>query len=245
MKKFILIFSFFSIIFMILVFFFTTIQESNKRSLELFYEFAESSLESRDFEPFIKYQSLAYRELDFIETSTYDFYLYQVVALHDEKTINQFSIIVVPNTAVNYATSVNDAFDQTSIVIRNSGDASILYDSNADPSYENYAISYAIGKIGFYFYAEVFEANYELDIDLFDYSGLRILETEIFFEYEDDFEGDDTLLSPGFTKEEIKAMTDTRSTILAIVKNLGIYLAIDLGIGALLFLYFKNKKNRY
>ena len=96
MKKFMIFYIAFSIIFLVMIYFFTLVQETNKRTLTVFYDLADEAVVFGDFEPFIKYQSIAYEKIDEVYTEYYGFHVYHVIAQLDDQYINQFSIFVIP-----------------------------------------------------------------------------------------------------------------------------------------------------
>ena len=67
MKRFITLYAIFSIILLAFIFLFTIIQESNARSLDLFYKLVEEAKTTNDLDRFVKYQSVAYQFVDKIE----------------------------------------------------------------------------------------------------------------------------------------------------------------------------------
>ncbi|MBN2300743.1 MAG: hypothetical protein JXC31_06130 [Acholeplasmataceae bacterium] len=242
MKKFILYYVIFSIVMLAFIFLFTIIQESNKRSLDLFYELADDALESNNLDEFIKYQSIAYQKIDQIETSTYTFHIYQVIAKKDDVYSNQFSIFVVPKIEISSATSLNDLNDQTGIIITDSDTSDIVYQTAEDSSYTDYAISYGIRRIGFYYYAIDLDETRNLDIICKDYDSQTILSTSIALTYIAYNPSDLGTLSLGYNDTEIENLLNLRAYIQpALLKNITIFLVVDILVGAIIYFILKKK----
>lgn len=243
MKKFLIIYSIFAIVMLVGIYFFTLVQETNKRVQMVFYTFASDFSETREYEPFMKYQTVAYRHLDTITTTQYDYYIFQSVAERDGVLFNQFSIYVMPNVAVNYAPDVNDTGDKTAIKITDSVTQSVLYDTSTDKAYEDYAVSYGIGLIGFYYYAFDFEADLIIETNLTDYLGETILIYSTTLDYIDaDDEPAD--LVEGYTAAELDDFLKLSDHIQPIIlRNVTLYLIFSIVLGAIIYQIIKRKKS--
>lgn len=242
MKKFIIMYAIFSFILLVFIFLFTLIQESNARSLDLFYELSNEALSTNDLDEFVKYQSVAYQMIDVIETDTYGFHIYQVVAQIGGEYKNQFSVFVIPKTEVNHAEVLNDISDQTGISLVDHDTSDVIYQTSIDVDYTEYAVSYGIKRIGFYYYAIEIDEDHMLDLSLIDYDGQNILTVSIPFThivYDEDNLGN---LSLGFTNDEIEAMLDLPTYIQpALLKNITLYLVVDIIVGGIIHFILKRK----
>jgi len=243
MKKFLITYIIFAVILLIGVYFITLVQESNKRIFEFYFELAQEARETNDLEPFIKYQSIAFRKLEHIENNQYNFYIYQIIAKQQDEYLNQFSIFVLPKVAVNYAPDIKDPYDLTGMIVKDSNNNSIIFDTLNDPTYIGYAVSHGIEQIGFYFYAEPLNESYTLRIELTDYLGQIIFSETIEYEYLDWPLEDDSNITLGFTNAEKEALLNLNATLQpAIQRNLTIYLVIAFAVGAFLYHIIKNVK---
>jgi len=233
----------FSLIFLVMIYFFTLVQETNKRTLAVYYELADEVVVSGDFEPFIKYQSIAYEKIDEVYTQYYGFHVYHVIAQLDDQFLNQFSIFVIPIAEVTYATDLEDPLDMTGITMTDSVTDALIYSTESDSDYDGYAYSHGIEKIGFYYYAVELDASQSVEIVLDDYEGNPI--------YSDTFDFTYVLYDPdhlenftlGNTQSEIEDLMDLENYIQpALIQNITIYIIIDILMGGLLQFFLKKKK---
>lgn len=242
MKKFIIMYAIFSFILLVFIFMFTLIQESNGRSLDLFYELSEEALTTNDLDEFVRYQSVAYQLVDVIDTDTYGFHIYQVIAQIDGEYKNQFSIFVLPKVDINHAEALNDSNDQTGVSLINHDTSEVIYQTSLDDDYTEYAVSYGVKRIGFYYYAIELDENYSIDLSLIDYDGLNILSENIIFTHIIYDENNLGTLSLGFTNAEIEAMLDLPTYIQpALLKNIAMFLVIDIIVGGIIHFILKRK----
>jgi hypothetical protein len=250
MKKFFITYIIFGMLLLIGLYFVTIIQETNRRVFELYYELAAEVKESNDLEPFIKYQSIAYRKLEQFENDQYDFYLYQVIAKEDDQYLNQFSLFVLPKTTINFASNVEDTFDFTGMIIKNLADDTILIDTLNHPDYIGYAVSHGIDLFGFYFYAEVLNESFSMEIQLTDYLGQVIFLETLDFDYLLWPLDDQSLLKLGYSTAEKETILNLNETLQPILqRNITIFLVIAFAVGAFSYHIIKNikkdpKKNR-
>ncbi len=242
MKKFIIMYAIFSFILLAFVYLLTLIQESNARSLDLFYELSEEALATNDLDEFVRYQSVAYQNKQVIFTESYDFHIYQVIAQIDDEYKNQFSVFVIPKLIVNHAEDLNDSSDLTGISLINHDTSDVIYQTSSDDDYAEYAVSYGIKKIGFYYYAIVLDENYSIDLSLVDYDGQVILSENIIFTHIDYDENNLGNLIPGFTNKEIEVMLDLPTYIQpALLKNVAMFLLADILVGGIIHFILKRK----
>ncbi|MFH1693887.1 MAG: hypothetical protein ABH890_06360 [Bacillota bacterium] len=242
MKRFMIVYAIFSIVLLVFIFFFTIIQESNARSLELFYELADDALITNDLDDFVKYQSIAYQMLDQIETDDYHFHVYQVIAQIGGEYVNQFSVFVIPKSTIDSASVLSDPNDETGILIKDGSTDSILYQTSTDSDYTEYAVSYGIKRIGFYYYAIVLEDSYTLDIILKDYNAQNILSENLDF-YHIIFDPLNTgSLTLGYTDQEIETLLNISAyTQPALLENIAMFLVVDIVVGAIIHFILKRK----
>jgi len=244
MKKFVIAYVIFSVIIFAFVYLFTIIQEANARSLDLFYEISEEARTTNDLDGFVKYQSVADQLIDKIETDDYTFHLYQVIALIDKEYKNQFSVFVIPKGDVDHAQVLNDLSDQTGIVLKDNGTGTIVYQTNTDNAYTEYAVSYGIERIGFYYYASVLNQDYDLNITLEDYNAQKILDQTISFTHIEYDENNLGTLTLGYTNDQIEALLDLNAyTRPALLKNIALYLVADILVGSGIYFLIKRKNS--
>jgi len=252
MKRFLVIYIILSVLLLVFIYFFTLIRETNSRSVDLYYSLAGDALDEDRIDPFMKYQSIAYRILSSTSDETWDIHVVQVLASIDGEYVNQFSVFAFPNKAVNHATELEDPYDMTGLVITDSVTEETLYSTEADPDYDGYAVSYGISVIGFYFYAVPLDESGELAITLSDYFGQTIHESAHTY---DALEAslieaihDGTMpVHPGFTlgysQDEIEELLDLEQHLRPVMtRNVTIFLVIDIAIGAFLYHIQKSRK---
>ena len=243
MKKFMVFYIAFSIIFLVMIYFFTLVQETNKRTLDVFYELADEAVVMGDFDPFIKYQSIAFEQIDEVYTQFYGFHVYHVIAQLDDQYLNQFSVFVIPISDISYATELEDPIDLTGITITDSLTDQLIYSTETDSDYDKYAVSYGIEKLGFYYYAPELEESGSIDIVLDDYSGNPIFSKTYDFtlvEFDPENVGSFTL---GYSQSEIEELMDLSSyTQPALIQNITIFVIVDISMGGLLNFFLKKKK---
>jgi len=243
MKKFMVFYIAFSIIFLVMIYFFTLVQETNKRTLDVFFELADEAVVSGDLDSFIQYQSIAFEQIDEVDTPNYTFHVYHVIAQLDDQYLNQFSVFVIPKTDVTHATKLEDPLDFTGITITNHVTDQVIYSTETDSDYDDYAISYGIEKMGLYFYAVELDASVSIDIVLEDYSGSSIFTKNYdftFVAFNPELIGNFTL---GYTQSEIEELMDLSNyTQPALIQNITIFIIVDILMGGLLNFFLKKKK---
>jgi hypothetical protein len=254
MKRFLIFYIFFSILLLVFLYFFTLIQETNNRSVDLYYELASEALQSDAIDPFMKYQSIAYQIIDTKEDTSYDIHVVHVLASIDEQYVNQFSVFVFPNKPINHATELEDSFDQTGIKLTNTLDREVIYQTSDDPEYDGYAVSYGIAIIGFYFYAIPLDESMDLTVELYDYQGQIIYQEDLSHiaktstEIQEIREAQsllDTGFIPGYDEAEIEALLNLEATLRpTMMRNVTIFLVLDIAVGAFLYSLLKSRHQK-
>jgi hypothetical protein len=244
MKRFMITYIIFSIIFLVLVYVITFIQETQKRSTELFYEISREAKASRNFDEFVKYQSVYYRFFERLETNHFDVIIYDVIGQNGNEFFQEMLFIVLPNQEVNYANSLKDEADQTSAVFKNLDNGNIILDTKFHQAYQKNAISYGIEILGFYYYSILINQSFDLEISFIDYDGNIIIEETILTNTH--------TLTPnlvpfgfieGYTKDEVEIMLDMNTYLLTpMMINIALFLGIDIAIGGVLYIFLKKKK---
>jgi len=203
---------------------------------------ADDAKTSNDMDEFVRYQSVAYQKLDQIETTDYTFHIYQVIAQTNDTYINQFSVFVVPKSDVMHATTLDDTSDETGIVLTNTGNNEILYQTSTDDNYTTYAVSYGIEKIGFYYYAVPLTESYQLEMTLVDYQDQTILSQTVNFTYIAYDPNQLGSLTLGYTDDEVANLLNLGAYVQPVLfQNITIYLVIDIVVGALIHFLLKKK----
>jgi hypothetical protein len=242
MKKFLFIYIMFSLIFGALIYFYTLIDETNARTIDVFYELAEGALQDREVDRFIKYQSVAYRLIDHNDDATYDIYFYHVIAQRDDTYLNQFSAFVFPKKDVNHATRRDDVHDATGIVLTDRSSDETIYRTDEDEAFEEIAMSYGIARFGFYYYAIELDQDVELNVSLTDYANHEILDFDLDFDYldyPDETPGD---LAMGFSNREIEELLDLSTYVQPVmIQNITIFLVIDIFLGGIIYQLLKKR----
>ncbi len=254
MKRFLLVYSFFSLILLVFLYFFTLIQETNKRSVDLYYELAKEALESDVIDPFMKYQSIAYQVIDRDSNASYDIHVVHVLASIDESYVNQFSVFVFPNKPINHATELEDSYDQTGIRLTKPADGEVIYQTSDDPEYDGYAVSYGVAVIGFYFYAITLDDPLDLTVELTDYQGQIIYSNNLSYEAMtrtkiQEIRENETFLEFGFIagydEAEIETLLNLEETLRpTMMRNVTIFLVLDIAIGAFLHSILKSRHQK-
>ena len=243
MKRFLIIYAIFSLVLLVFIYFFTLIQETNKRTLAVYYELAEEAFETGELDLFLKYQSIAFQQLHTETDVDYTFHVYHVIAQLDDAYVNQFSVFVMPKRAVNYATHVRDSADRTRMTLTDVVSDDVVYATDDDPEYAGYAISYGIEVIGFYFYALTLSESLMLRIELYDYDDQVIFDQIVDFVYIDYPEDDPGTLTMGYTRHELETLLDLPTTMQpALIQNITLFLIVDIFIGGVIYYILKHKR---
>jgi hypothetical protein len=223
----------------------TIVIEMNGRLNFLREDLASQSAEDNDPEQFIKFHSTAYQKLDQLETDDYHFHIYQVIAKRNDVTYDQFTIFVIPKTDIQTAETLKDSEDQTQIVVTDVTNALILYQTVDDSSFDNYAISYGIRRVGLYYHTiEQFNYTTEIEINLYDYDYNLIFTHQMDYMHGKDPLFDDSLLLPAYTQEEVEDLLDlSRYTSVALLENYTIFLIADILLGSVIYYFIRRKKS--
>lgn len=218
MKKGLMLYILFAVIFLIALYFTTTaeliVRTQNTFNDQLFLE----SKTTNDFEGFVKYQTEYYKMLDKIDEEDYSFHFYHILI---EGGIDNFFVVVNPiSNNIKHATSKDDPNDHSRVVLNgltNEYDTRNIKD----------AISYGYNEnqIGFMFYNLEITNNDQIEFSYYDYENNLIMNKTINITKVDEVE----LLSfnKGITIEEIKELMNLDEIIdKALRKRLLIYLSV-------------------
>lgn len=240
MKQFMIGYIILSAIILVMIYFTTIIITTNTEATKLKTDLLTEGATLKDMESFVKYSSLAYKRLDQIDANPYTIDIYQTIAKNNDVYLNQLTIFVIAE-GVNYASSIHDENDQTSLTIsKNDG---YLYQSNMDENYQDYALSYGIGKAGVYYYTIEIQDFLMQDLMFYDYHGDLITTLELSYENQDYTEENPLDFLPRYTTDVINEMLELTPKIRTeMLKNYALFLAVDLLIGAFLYLFMKWKK---
>ena len=111
-------------------------------------------------------------------------------------------------------------------------------------TYTEYAVSYGIERIGFYYYASVLNQDYDLNITLEDYNAQKILDQTISFTHIEYDENNLGTLTLGYTNDQIEALLDLNAyTRPALLKNIALYLVADILVGSGIYFLIKRKNS--
>jgi hypothetical protein len=242
MKKFIIWYLIISILIAVAIYFMTLTLSYNQRVYDVFYELAEESVEIEDFDRFVSMQSIAYNRLSRQETDDYIVDVYLTIAQAETEYRNQFALFVLPKTDVTYATSVEDENDQTGLRVINNETSETVYETYTESSYEGAAVSYGLDLMGFYFYAFDITEDLDLEIELYDYDGVLIIEFDQLVQYEtypdlsDDF-------NQGISDEDLEILIDQDTYVYPkLIQNMTIFIVADILLGSIIYFIIKYKK---
>lgn len=178
-----------------------------------------------------------------MDTENYSIFMYHIIGTESTEYMNQLGFFILPKSNIKYAISVDDPLDQTKLVLTDMESNEVIYDTSIDKAYEAVAISYGIEKMGYYFYTYNMTEDILLKIQLYDYDGFLIKEINQGFEYQAYPMIDDTF-NPGISQEELETLIDQETNIYPkLMRNMTIYIIIDVLFGSLLYFFIKYKKN--
>lgn len=244
MKRLMTIYIIFSIVFLVLVYVITFIQETQRRSTELFYEISRESLSTNDFDAFAKYQSVFYQQSNTIEIEDYDIIMYHIIGQNGTFFQQQLLMIVKPKSDVDFSKTLKNEIDQTGAVFKNIDENKIIIDTKQNDDYQGYAVSYGIELFGFYYYSIDIEKTFDLEAQLYDFNGNLILNEVISISYAilENNEIESGFL-PGYTNAEIKELLDINTYLVRpMMINIALFLGIDIIVGSILYFFLKKKK---
>lgn len=242
MKKTITYFILFSGAIFTMIYAYTLMQVTQERQLLVFQNIMESAPIDDDFEPFVKYQSIAYEIISIEQNTDYSIHIYQVVSQDASGFSNQFVVFVVPHNEPTIANSLDDENDQTKIIIYDTERDIELIDSSTHEDYIDRALSYGLERVGFYYYVFFLNAYHELNITLFDYEGDIIYETQMVYNHRVFDPADETWLM-AYTSDEISAMVNVNPYLRPVlVRRVTLFLIADIFIGAGIVFFIKYKK---
>lgn len=242
MKKFIIWYLIISILIAVAIYFMTLTLSYNQRVYDVFYELAEESVEIEDFDRFVSMQSIAYSQLSRQETDDYIVDVYLTIAQAETEYRNQFALFVLPKTDVTYATSVEDENDQTGLRVINNGTSETVYETYTESSYEGAAVSYGLDLMGFYFYAFDITEDLDLEIELYDYDGVLIIEFDQLVQYETYPDLSDGF-NQGISDEDLEILIDQDTYVYPkLIQNMTIFIVADILLGSIIYFVIKYKK---
>ena len=224
--------------------YFTTLTLSyNERVYDIFEEISEEAIIHQNFDAFVSYQSSKYKNIDQIETEKYYLSIYHILGTEESGRTNQLGFFILPINEVRHAVTLDDAFDQTKLVLTNLVTSEVVYDTSNEDAYEHIAVSFGIEKMGYYYYTFNIETDIDLFIQLYDYDGSIIKEVSQAFQYQDNLDADVTFIN-GITQNELEGLIDQETYIYPkLMRNMTIYIIVDVLFGSLLYFLIKYKKN--
>lgn len=159
-----------SILLIAVITFFTMFMQISKRTNQVYYELLTEA-NNHEFDNFIKYQTLYYRQEDDVTIGKYQIKLFLTIDKLDP-LISKYLIIVIPKEPIIHASKSDDNQDMTKAIVVSDKNT---YDSTDLKYYGNYPISFGLTKNTFYYYS-VPVYNGVLTINLYDYDGQLIFE---------------------------------------------------------------------
>jgi hypothetical protein len=231
-----------SIILLVLVYLVTFIQETQKRSNEVLFSFAEEAASSYQFDLFVKYQSEFYHHIEDVRVNHYQISFYTTLGSHQSQSVQQLVLFVIPLKQVPHAMSIQDKADLTQAVINDQNQLKIVLDTSTQKEYLGKAISYGIHKLGFYYYTLDIQQSMTLDITLYDYQGQVFYQDIQVVDYITDI-SENNELQKGYTNQEIESILDMNRTLLRpMLINITLFLVVDILFGVLFHLFLSKKK---
>lgn len=243
MKRFIIIYSIVTIIIAVMLYFVTLVNVTNERYEKVKSDLSIEAAETQNFDDFLKFHTLAFKKIDQVETDDYMIHIFHLISESSSQTFNQVSWFVIPkNDSIDYATSMTDPNDYTSITISNLDTQAVIYESLEDPDYRPIAISHGIDKYGFYFLAPKVSSSMSLRYDLFDYHGDLIYTDQFNFTLETyPIEAPGEFTNAYTSQEKIELLNTSAYLPQALVQNYTVYILVVLVMGYLIFLLKKKK----
>lgn len=242
MKKNITYFILFSGAIFTMIYAYTLMQVTQERQLAVFQNIMENAPVEDDFEPFVKYQSIAYEIINIEKNTDYSIHMYQVVSQGSSGFSNQFVVFVIPHEEITIASSLEDPNDQTKMVLYDTVRDIELIDSSMHEDYMDRALSYGLERVGFYYYVFFLNAHHELNITLYDYEGNTIYETDMIYDYRVFDPTDDGWLM-AYTSDEISEMVNVNPYLRPVLtRRITLFLVADIFIGAAIIFFVKYKK---
>ncbi len=242
MKRFLVGYVIFSVFLLILVYGITFFQETQKRSNQVLFNLVTSAVDSRNFDDYIRYQSSYYRHIGDFQSDFYQISLYSIYSTRSDHLYHQFVVFILPTEQVPYAEKLQDSQDQTRMILWDVQNERLLLDTASAKEYQDIAVSYGIGYLGFYYYTQDVTESMTFELTLYDYTG-RVFFQDVHhvkhvLSMEEDF-----LFKPGFTQDQIEALLDiNRYLIKPMLINIALFLTVDILIGGVLILFLNKKK---
>jgi len=243
MKRFLIIYSIVTIIIAILLYFVTIVSVTNVRYEHVKDNLSKEAASSQQFDEFLKFHTLAYKKIDHIETEDYLIQIFHLLSESNSQYFNQVAWFVIPIVEdIDFAKTISDPDDHTSITLSNLDTMSVIYESLEDPDYRPMAVSYGIEKYGFYFLAPKLSTTMQLRYDLYDYN-LDLIHTGQFDftlqTYDIENLGD---FNRSFTNQEKDDLLNIGAYFpQALIQNYTVYMLVVLVIGYLIFQLRKKK----
>lgn len=243
MKKALIYYGFFSVVLIIMIYFFTLIQISRSRNIDVFLALQEEAVETFNYDDFIAYQSIAFQRVYLEENDQFHVMAYQVIAQDASGYRNQFMWILTEKEGMEHADSLDDENDLTDLKLTVSGTTQVLFDSSIMEIYQSKPISYGIERDGYYYYVFFLETSNEIDIEHKGYDGQIIYQDTIDFVYEP-FETSSSY-TPGMTTEEKDELIDLETYLRpAMTRNITTFLIVDILCGGALYIFFNLRKKQ-
>jgi len=240
MKKFVIIYTIISIFLFAGVTFIAAYNNYYARLIDVYQEISNDAADSQDFDQFVAFQTKAYILKSDQVSGDYRFYIYESIGESSGLDLYQLSIYVLPLIDVTHATEISDTSDQTNIEFNDIyGDK--IYALNEDESFSGQAISFGIESMGFYYAAIQIDTAQVIDIVVSDYDGNEIY--TVTYNYLHDIDINDSNVSLGMTTDELSDLVDFNGYVRPkIVSTVGLYLVVDILLGAGLYFYRKKSK---
>lgn len=241
MKTALVYYVFFSVILLVMIYFFTLIQVSRSRNLDVFLALQEEAVSSFNYDDFIAYQAVAYQHVYTDETEDFFISAYQVIAKDSSGYRHQFMWILTEKTSMAHARTDDDENDLTSLKLTKNGTDQVLFDSSIVDIYQSKPISYGLERYGYYYYIFFLESSETIDIEHKGYNGDILYQSTITYDYEPYTESSQFL--PGMTEQKKDELLDINTYLgPEMRRNITTFLFVDILCGGALFMFFKFKK---
>ena len=220
-----------------------------ERKNELLLDAITEGVTKEDYTEYVKFSTELYEEIDLssatIDTN-YHYQMFHTVESNSKGLFQGFILFIGSKNDVSMADKKTDSNDKTRLLIEST---EVVYDSNLDSVYEDYAISYGLKERQVYYYYVKIESFGSRSITAYDYHGNEILNIEVSFSdlpidpETDKKESLDMIkllgYSQSFTLDEINRKVNINSRLWQVYLITGAFLIMDIMIGK--FLIFRKK----
>ena len=237
MKKWVLYYLIFSLLFGAIIYLITLFQVTQEKTNEAFNQITKELVETQDVDTFLRYSTLGYEPIERFEKEDYVVEIIQALGSENGQDIHQLVVIVIPLdlSRIDFATDIDDSSDQSQLILTSN---TVNINTKMDAPYKDYALSVGFNTLGFYYYTIIIEDDFSGRIILKDYDGQEIIDDMITFNYEFNV----MAFVQGMSEEEIESrilVNDVLNEIL--ITRLLIFAVIDIVIAVIISIILRRK----